>query len=248
MVENGDNAAIRFNERDFAVFRDHLPRFRLTTNEALRRVFRAGSMNVVHKWVSRRRQQGYLSTAPLPGDTGQDYHQLTERAAEQFGVEPKTAEPLRGQTFTRCYGMLSFCWLGPRLYRKLSVDEFIKAFPELVHRRLERPNNYYLDDDYRQDGRPARKRIGYLYIAPGKSDVAIRKRLRELVSQRLRLWPWKGLITDRDRFIITLVTTDDDRKWKLEMEIVSMALPAPIRVEVREDLERIIAGGPNGAS
>jgi len=243
MVDDEGKTAARFNDRDFAVFRYHLPRFRLTTNEALRRLSRVSSVNAVNKWVSRRREQGFLTTAPLPGDQGLDFHQLTEKAVEQFGLESKLAEPLRGQTFTRFYGMLSFCWLGPRPYRKLSRQEFSDRFPELLHRNLEQPHYYYLDDDYAASDLEPKKRIGYLYVDDGKSMRAVSKRIRELMSQRLRLMPWSALI-DRHRFLIAIVTTDKDKQWQLEMELKQNRPPVPIRVDVRTDLEPVIPEKP----
>ncbi len=130
MVADDGNTAVRFSERDMKVFRYHLPRFRLTTNEALRRLFGVSSVNTVNKWVSRRRDQGYLTTARLTGDAAVAFHQATVKAVEQFGLpacacshadrDENVAEPFRGQTLPRFYGMLSFCWLGPRPYRKLS--------------------------------------------------------------------------------------------------------------------------------
>ncbi len=41
------------------------------------------------------------------------------------------------------------------------------------------------------------------------------------MSRRLRLWPWMPLITERNRFLITIVTTDNDRKGQLVMELNS---------------------------
>ncbi len=248
MVADDGNKAVRFSDRDMKVFRYHLPRFRLTTNEALRRLFGVSSVNTVNKWVSRRRDQGYLTTARLTGDAAVDFHQVTAKAVEQFGLDENAAEPFRGQTLPRFYGMLSFCWLGPRPYRKLSRAEFKNGFPELLHRHLEEPHYYYLDDDYQPSGGDSKKRIGYIYVDDGKSLWAIMKRVRELMSQRLRLWPWKPLITERKRFLITIVTTDNDRKWQLEMELNSAPRPVPVRVEVREDLESVIPEKPGRAT
>lgn len=120
MVAEDGKKAVRFSDRDMTVFRYHLPRFRLTTNEVLRRLFGVSSVNTVNKWVSRRRDQGYLTTARLTGDAAIDFHQATDKAVEQFGLDENVAGPFRGQTLPRFYGMLSFCWLGPRPHRKLS--------------------------------------------------------------------------------------------------------------------------------
>ncbi len=241
MVDQPTPKPIRLNERDLAVFTKHLPCFRITTNEALRRVFRASTVNVVNKWVSRRREQGLLATSPLGGSSGVDCHRLTDLAVSRFGLDPGLSKPPRGQTLVRFYGMLSFCWLGPRPYRKLSREEFKRCFPELVSRKLEQPHYYYIDDEYDSPKHGMKKRLGYLYIDDGKSMKAFLKRLRDIMSQRLLLWPWKPLITERERLLITVVTTDDRKKWQLDMELQAQPRPVPVRVEVREDLELVVS-------
>lgn len=139
MVADDGDKAVRFSERDMKVFRYHLPRFRLTTNEVLRRLFGVSSVNTVNKWVSRRRDQGYLTTARLTGDAAVDFHQVTAKAVEQFGLDEKVAEPFRGQTLPRFYGMLSFCWLGSRPYRKLSAPSSRRASRSCYTATLKNP-------------------------------------------------------------------------------------------------------------
>lgn len=131
MVVDDGNKAVRFSERDMKVFRYHLPRFRLTTNEVLRRLFGVSSVNTVNKWLSRRRDQGYLTATRLTGDAAVDFHQVTTKAVEQFGLDENAAEPFRGQTLPRFYGMLSFCWQGMRLGVGECLSVNIAAVPDV---------------------------------------------------------------------------------------------------------------------
>jgi hypothetical protein len=38
-----------------------------------------------------------------------------------------------------------------------------------------------------------------------------------------------------------VVTTDDRKKWQLDMELQAQPRPVPVRVEVREDLELVLS-------
>lgn len=203
MVDATKTRKVRLTDRDAEILRDHVGCFRMTTYEAVRRVYWPGeTIHAAKSWVRRMREAGYLGDAPLYG--GLNYYYPTHAAATEFQLESGSEGFRSPVRLAQVYGMLAFCCLGEQIHMKLSPSQFREKFPELVIGK-QIPEEYYLDKE------GERGRLGYLLIDTRRPLRRIRDRVRTLISERLQRESWKHSIIRKGRFVITIVTIREAR-------------------------------------
>ncbi|MBI1826055.1 MAG: hypothetical protein HY287_02455 [Planctomycetes bacterium] len=229
---------VRFTVRDLEIFRDHFLQFRITTYEALRKMYWPEyQMDAVKKWVQRMRAAAFLSDAPLY-TSGAIYLYPGVKAVRLLNLPPRLARTPDADLLAKLYGVLSFCVLGAADHRKISEKEFHDEFPDLDVQGLE-SNFYYLDEDFEAEGFSKQKRIGYIMVDSGKQPKDLRRRMNALISRRLLSPPWYDCIRRR-RFIIAVATTTEAKKRRLQQALVPPTATVPLRITVHEDLHRVI--------
>lgn len=208
MVEAAEpSKTIRITDRDVRILGDHVACFRMTTYEALQRIYWPdGEINAAKSWVRRMKEAGYLSGAPLYG--AHRYFYPTAQAVNEFQLEHATVGFRKAVQLAEAYGILDFCCLGHRPLRKLSPLAFRENFPELVLGR-QVPSEYYLDDE------GGRRRLGYIFVDTRRQLNKIRARIRTLISERLGSEAWKLSIIQKRRFVIAILTIRPQRQKQI---------------------------------
>lgn len=222
------------SDNDLRLLRDHVADFRMTTYDVLRCL--DYSYNAAKKWVGRMKQAGYLSDAQLCGRT--KYFHLTPKAAADLQLPESLGKPLSVSRRNDALAMLAFCYLGDRRFRKLTVRDLRKTFPELDQNRLP-PDRYYLDEDFSADRFPAKRRLGLILPDVARTTMSIAKRCHELIAQRMRIDPWRTNVIHPGLFIIAVVTPSEGQKGQVEEQLNGRHRHVPIRVEVREQLTKL---------
>lgn len=228
---------IQLTERDEQILRDHLGRFRITTNEALRQIYWSDrTPDAVKKWGQRMRAGQYLRTGNL--GNGRQFFFPTHKTVLLAGLPRSYAKPPKGYDLARFYGVLSFCCLGPTKYQKIASTEFHQRFGQLCSPSLVQAL-YYADTDFQDERHPQHNRIGYLLVDAGGRLRQILKSFHDVISKRLRVPLWHQWI-ERDRFIITVVTADPDKARRLRDALAAIRQPVLYRVEIRLDIRDVI--------
>lgn len=198
MVEPAQKARVRVNEHDARILADHLGSFRMTTYEALRRVYWPdGGIDAAKSWVRRMKTAGYLADAPLYAKVR--YFYPSQQAVTEFHLETGAQGFQRPTRLAEVYGRMAFCCLGDRPYRLLSPAVFRKEFPELIIGKKV-PEGYYLDDSN------TRRRLGYIFVDTRREPRIIRARLKDLISERLANQAWKHNLIRPRLFLFAIVT------------------------------------------
>ncbi|MBX3394331.1 MAG: hypothetical protein KF841_03085 [Phycisphaerae bacterium] len=198
MVEPARPSGVRINAHDARILGDHVGVFRMTTYEALRRVYWPdGEIDAAKSWVRRMKSAGYLRGAPLYGNVR--YFYPSHQAVTEFRLEPGAQGFQRPTRLAEVYGRLAFCCLGERPYRLLSPSVFCQEFPELVIGK-KIPEGYYLDDS------ASRRRLGYIFVDTRREPRAIRARLKDLISERIGNEAWKHNLIRPRLFLFAIVT------------------------------------------
>jgi hypothetical protein len=229
--------AMRLTERDQQILTEHFGRFRITTVEALHRLYWSDrTVDAAKKWTGRMRVGQYLRCGELAN--GRRFFYPTHKTAVLAGFSRRFVRPPRGFDLARYYGILSFCCLGATRYEKISTIEFGQRFAALCARQLDQ-SLYYADTDYTDDRYTPRMRIGYLLVDAGSRVRQILARFHRVISQRLSTPLWHQWI-ERGRLIVAVVTADPDKQRRLREALTNVRQPVPYRVEVRPDLLDVI--------
>ncbi len=236
--KQSSTSGVRLTVRDREILTRHFPTYRITTHEALHLTrWPQAEIDAVKKWTLRMRDAGYIAEAPLWSDAT-SYFRLTPKATEEFRLPPIYGRPLSPTQLARAYGVLSFCVLGPKSFRKLLPAEFRKEFPPLVSNRFE-DDYYYLDIDFQEDGWPKARRIGYIYVDAGKRVQDVVQRCRKVIAQRQLDNAWHHGIIRKHLFIYAVVTLSTNKREQILEDLSLDRRKGPIRVEVREDLRHV---------
>jgi hypothetical protein len=227
---------VTVTERDERILA-HVLRFRVTTYEALKRLFfPENGLDAVKSWVRRMQTGGYLRSAHLLAP--RRYYYLTPKAARLFGASDKVARDLEGGGLLRVYGILAYCCMEGRVRRKLSRQEFEGTLPELVQPSLVASStSYYLDDD-EVLGRPSKRRLGFVLVDSGRASRRIHSQVRHVIAERFKFPEWRQLFAD-DRFILAIVTVSPQRKEAIEKTLRASSHTVPWRVAVVSDLKAL---------
>lgn len=228
---------VTVTDRDARIF-EHVLRFRITTYEALKRLFFSeNGLDAVKSWSRRMQTGGYLESAHLLAP--RRYYYLTPKAVRLLGASDKVARALGGGALLRSYGILAFCCMQERVRRKLSRQEFEGTLPELVQPNLVASSmSYYLDDEQPDPERPNKRRLGFILVDSGRDSRRIRTQVRHVIAERFRFPAWRQLLAD-DRFILTVITVSPQRKEAIEKLLQASSHTVPWRIEVVSDLKAL---------
>lgn len=238
MVTAPDNVLL--TKQDIDILVGHIPTFGMTTNAVLAQHF-LGKTAAAKKWAYRMHTGGHVESAHLGLRT--KYHRLTAEAVRLFRIPngDRLTRPLGPGARRALYGVLAFCHLGQKVYRKLTYPEFVDRFPALD---LNGPIDCYYRDTDGPTTSP--KRIGYILVDCGRDVRRVTQRLHELITQRLNHDAWRPIV-DSQRFVLAVVTTTEAKRRQLEDAIRErqddrhLHRNVPIRVDVRDTLCELIS-------
>lgn len=223
--------AITLTDRDRAIL-EHVARYRITTSEAVQRLFFPEQQpDAVKSTLRRLREGGYLASAPLYQRSV--YYHLTPKAAHTIGQPEHAAAPLGVQSRAAAFGVLSFCCLGPARRTLIPLDEFRRQYPQLIEPGLP-STQYYVDQDV-----GGKNRLGLIQVDYGADHRRIVRKCRRLVQRRLSLPAFRTLIRD-DGFLIAIVTADPRQAAALEKAIAADRPLIKFRIEVFPEMEPVI--------
>ena len=217
-------------ERDEEILK-HVARYRLTTTEALRRLFFPDAKPGGEKNVLRRLTGEYLQPQPLYGK--RVYYQLTPAAAKTLGETEESATPFGPQALVRLYGVLAFCCLGKTVRPVFTRTEFIQAFSQFADLLDLGQNHFYLDSD----GRTAR--LGQILVEQGGEYQRLLNKCRKLIDRGRELPGFQEIIAD-ELFVIAIVIAEDSKREMLHVQLRKNPLPVWCRVEVVSDLGNLM--------
>lgn len=214
---------------------EHVARHRLSTPTVLYELFfRADGVetNAVTKVTSRLTERDFLRRHPLY--ESYSYFTLGKRGAKTAGLNTKRiGGPLGPQALYRDLGMLHFCALRPTERTKLTVREInaaVNGYPELRHRGLKNDSYYVESND--ADG----QRLGLVWVdGGGPVDHVLRKIQYEFIAPRMLL-PGLRRRIEESRFVLAIVTYQEDKKQELLAGIKHLRTPVLFRVEAVEEL------------
>lgn len=221
----------RLNDRDYEIFQ-HIMRYRLSTREALHKLFFSDSEpNAVTKVTSRLTEHGFLNRFELyPPRT---YFVLGPQAVRIMGVAPKKTKELGPQALIREYATLGFCCLGPQTRVRLTVREIQARNPYLLHKNLD-SSHYYLDHDGETP------RLGYIRVDYGGPPEHIIRKCRQDVEIRYPNQAFTSLM-DEGRFLIAIVTGREEKVAAIHECLKRFEWKVRFRIEVLPDLVELIA-------
>jgi len=217
-------------ERDEEILK-HVARYRLTTTEALRRLFFPDAKPGGEKNVLRRLTGEYLQPQPLYGK--RVYYQLTPTAAKTLGETEESATPFGPQALVRLYGVLAFCCLGNTVKPVFTRTEFIQAFSRFADLLDLGQNHFYLDSD----GRTVR--LGQILVEQGGEYQRLLNKCRKLIDRGRELPGFQEIIAD-ELFVIAIVLAEDSKREMLQAQLRKNPLPVWCRVEVVSDLGNLM--------
>lgn len=221
---------MELTERDYEILR-HVARYRLTTTDALRRLFFADAKPGGEKNVLRRLVGDYLATQALYGK--RVYYQLTPLAAKTLGEPEEITTPFGPQALVRLYGVMAFCCLGKNTKQVFTKTEFIKAFSGFSDLLDLGQTHYYLD----YDGRTTR--FGQILVEQGGESQRIINKCRKIVERSREIPQLQEIIAD-DLFVIAIVLAEDSKRQMLMTQLQKNPLSVWCRIEAVSDLGRLL--------
>ncbi len=254
MVTPATTRNVKLTACDLVIFREHLPRFRVTTTDALLRLF-FESKPAIKNWVRKMTQGGYIDTITLTGERSNAVYFLTPQAVERLNERADTPtanvipdllrSPPKEGNIHKLFGMLAFCCLGERQFTKIHAEQFAGEFPNLAAQGAQ-ADAYYLDPDFEDDKHPACKRLGIICVDVRNSVSRMVDKIHQRIAIRKKSRLWEQAIFLNDRLIIAVVTYDPHKATRIR-ETLNEAAPheVPVRIEVRESLRNILPPGQN---
>ncbi|MCP5127494.1 MAG: hypothetical protein H6973_18225 [Gammaproteobacteria bacterium] len=213
-------------ERDEEVLK-HVARYRLTTTDALRRLFFPEAKPGGEKNIVRRLTGDYLQPQPLYGK--RVYYQLTPKAAKVLGESEESATPFGPQALVRLYGVLAFCCLGKTIRPVFTRTEFIQAFSGFAQALDLGQNHFYLDFDGKTT------RLGQILVEQGGEYQRLVNKCRKLIERGRELPGFQEIIND-ELFVISIVLAEESKREMLLSHLRKNPLPVWCRAEVAQDL------------
>lgn len=235
-----DATSVRVTDRDQEIL-DHVTRHRITTREAVQRLFLPEhELNAVTKVLRRLVRADFLADGVLP-DGQTKYWRLSQSYVNAMGLHPYNAKPLNFGPAIEHFGVLAFCCLRDTPRHLFTREEFRGEFPDHYDERLLR-SHYYLDTD--KDGV---ERLGLIVVDAGRRDeMRWIRRFRQLYQRRLSLPGFRKRLRSPDMlFLIAVVVPTHGKKAALVRSIAEAEQngdhwPIRFRIEVEPRLERMM--------
>ncbi len=231
---------VRLTGRDEAIL-DHLRRYRITTIEALHRLFWGPTTtpNAVSQVLAR------LGAYVRGVDVGnRSFYQLTPEAARESGEDEDFAKFPGATSLARHYAMLEYCCLGDVRREHITARELRENFPSCDGRGIAR-NAYFHTFE-------APAKMGWLEVDCGNHAATRAKKCRKQFAKRYEA---EGLrfrqLADAGQFGIALVTSSAGKKQALERALAKLD-PFPIAIHISPTLRELLGraaseggGGPD---
>jgi hypothetical protein len=215
---------IRVGQRDREIFREHLEAFGLTTYEVLHRLYWPDdTLHAAKSWVRRMKEGSYVGSASLVNPAR--YFYPTREAIGEFKLE-SVRQISSPAVLADAYAVLLFCCLAEPPFRKVTAGYLKQKTPELVVDRLD--NDHYFIDDSKSE-----RRIGFVYVDMRQRPEQIRRRVKDRIGQRLGVPAWREMIR-RSKFTISIVTTHEDSRSRIEEQLTGLHPRVQVQVAVRD--------------
>ena len=233
--------AVRLTDRDRAIL-DHLARYRLTTIEALHRLFwePTTTANAVSQVLARLAAGGYVQRIEESLSGSQNYYLLTAEAAREYGEDEDFARPPGTTSLIHHYLMLEFCCLGDARREHITAQEIRTGFPNLNGRGIARNAYFHTFDEP--------PRLGWLEVDCGNHAETRAKKCRKQFAKRYEAQELRFReLADEGRFGIVLVTTSEGKKRALERALAKLdyfPLSIVVSATLRELLGRMTRPRP----
>jgi hypothetical protein len=214
------------SDRDRKVI-EHVARFRLSTDDVLRRLFFAGvaGVNAVQKVTGRLAADAWLRRQPLGGQ--RHYYVPGRRAAEAFELPRRRTGRFSEQTLPVAVAVLYHC--AERNVCPYTEREFSLQFPDLYFAGHHR-TTYFLDSS------TGVARIATFLVDRGNSPRRLRMKLSRIIKQRYVLPNFRDLIAKR-RFAVRILTAFPAAKDAIDADVQARHCgPVAVTVEVVPEL------------
>ncbi len=216
-------------DRDDAILK-HLQRYHLTTSDVLRRKFfpdtnDAAVRKVIARLIRERRMRGFDLF------DNRKYYVLTAREAVARNEHRSISREFNYQGFVNAYAVLCFCAAhGVDIY---TPNEFEADFPDLIMRGVG-SRNYYVERSEEPN------RLAFILVDYGTNPERIAKKVGHIIARGYTLPPFTRLI-QRGRFVITVLTADEDKRSFIRAAIeADPAQFVKVRLEVVPELRDIL--------
>lgn len=233
---------VRITERDHDIL-EHVTRYRITTREAIQRVFMPDhELNAASKVLSRLVKADFLSKPRLLPDGQTRYWRLSLSYVNAKGLHPYHSKALTFGPAIEHFGILAYCCLGDTERTLYTRQEFKELYPDHYDAHLLR-SAYYLD----VDPKSGVERLGIILVDSGRRDeMRWVRRFRQIYKRRLDLPGFRSRLRDRNKlFLIAFITPNADKLTAVDEAVHQAARsgdkwPVAFRFEVEPRLERMM--------
>jgi len=221
----------RLQDRDYDLLQ-HVLRYRLSTPEILHRLFFQDSdRNAVTKVTSKLCVSQFLLSHQLYA--GYTYFTLGRRGAKVVGMSRCKTGPLGPQALYREYGTLAFCCRSEMPRERLRTAEIMRRHPEYISGRLD-AGHYYLDEH------ESIVRLGYIWVEGAGEINHIVRTVQDAIIEQRRSVPALRQLIEEGRFVVSVVTLNDDKKSEIQRALNGLATTVFFRVEVVPELIHLL--------
>jgi hypothetical protein len=217
-----DDTLLQQRDRDILL---HVARYRLTTVEALHRLYLPDRGVEAAKSVLKRLNGSFLRSRPL--FARRRYYQLSSVSTRLLGEPDEASQPFGTHALPTRYAVLQYCCMshGPER-RRMTRDEFANSFPEL---RSIPYGDYCIDIDRRVS------RLARIAVDLGGDYLRFLRKLREYLDRDSRVRGLRELI-EQDAFVLVILTAEETKRDAIVEAIQRDPLPGLLRVETVPDL------------
>lgn len=221
---------IRLTERDREIL-GHIARYRITTVQAVQRLFFASlQQEAAESTLRRLREAGFIESRRL-FETAR-YYYLTKLATHTLGKAESLARRPGSQSVSTNFGVLAFCCLMPKLRELFTLDEFRTEYAPLFEPGLP-STHYYVDED-----QAGVRRLGWIEIDGGADVRRLVRKCHHRVNRRLDLPAFRELIREKN-FVVAILTGNPEKAATIRAALESDRPLVEIRLAVCPDLERL---------
>ena len=207
MITSGTNTASANSRHDHILA--HVRRNRITTPEALHRLFFQGATrNSVTQCTTALVESEYLNRHPLFGK--RTYFTLGRRAVRKWNISPRRTQALGKQALATEFATLAYCCLQEHVRKRLLPHEIKQHFPWFPDHHMHRP--YYLDH-----GDGARHLATIRVELSDSAQHIVRKHSQELYNYR-NIIEFRRLI-DLGQFVLVIITASAHMRDQIRDEL-----------------------------
>lgn len=235
VIESSKSPAPRgtpeLNSRDQRILA-HMYAFRITTNEAIHRLFfQRRTLDAAKAWVYRMRRHGYVESLTLFGRT--KCHYLTKQSLRRLYGEYVESDlgPVIAQQMADAYARLWFCCLDDETRELVGTGDAFRQLSRSILPDASRRRNGRTDDLF-HDTSTSPARLGCLLVDHAWTPEQVLERYDELVETKLADATCRSLASNRGGLIVAILTTWDGKARTIEDAIGDGNESVPYRTVV----------------